>query len=200
MPNALAESPHAGSTPAGVDLVDRLVQHDESAFDEIVRAYRPRMMAVASRYLPRADDAEDAVQEAFVNVMRSIAGFKRESSLETWIHRVVVNCALMSLRHRRRLHETAMSATTRDGAVCGCCGKDPPPPAPEGLSDDEMRETVRRELGRLPEAQRVVLRLHDVDGLEMREIAELLDRSLSTVKNRVHRARLALRHALESQR
>ena len=131
--------------------------------------------------------------------MRSIAGFKRESRLETWIHRVVVNCALMSLRHRRRLHETTMSATTRDGAVCGCCGKDPPP-ADEGLSGDEMRETVRRELGRLPEAQRVVLLLHDVDGLEMREIAELLDRSLSTVKNRVHRARLALRYALEPRR
>ena len=127
MPNALAEPANLGPTRARVDLVDRLVTHDESAFDELVRTYRPRMMAVASRYLPRADDAEDAVQEAFVNVVRSIAGFKRESSLETWIHRVVVNCALMSLRHRRRLHETTMNATTPDGDVCGRCRKDTPP-------------------------------------------------------------------------
>ena len=199
MSNALAEPPVSGPARAATDLVDRLVRHDASAFDEVVRAYRPRLLAVASRYLPQADDAEDAVQEAFVSVMRSIAEFKRESSLGTWIHRVVVNCALMSLRHRRRLHETAMSATMCDGAVCGCRGRDPPPSAYESLSGDELRGAIRREVSRLSEAQRVVLLLHDVDGLELGAIAELLDRSLSTVKNRLHRARLALQDALEPQ-
>lgn len=196
MPNAIAARSPPGSARAAPDLVDRLIAHDEGAFDELVRRFRPRMLAVAAHYLHGAADAEDAVQESFVNVVRSISGFKRESSIETWMHRVVVNCALMSLRHRRHLNERALSPGAFDAATVVPAGRTAGPSAYDTLAGDETLEAVRREVSRLPDAQRGVLLLHDVDGLELKAIAELLDVGLSTVKSRLHRARLALHAAL----
>jgi len=188
--------PTSVAVRASPDLVDRLVAHDAGAFDELVRTYGPRMLAVASHVLHRTADAEDATQESFVNVMRHIAEFKRESSLETWMHRVVVNCALMSLRHRRRLHERALGEAARTEVDVEPCGRTRGPSAYEVLESEELRSVVRREVDRLPEMQRAVLQMHDVDGLELKKIAELLDVGLSTVKSRLHRAHLALQQTL----
>lgn len=197
VPTATAPPSFGATTRESPDLVDRLVAHEAAAFDELVRLYRPRLLAVAARVLHRAADAEDALQESFLNVMRHISEFKRESSLETWMHRVVVNCALMSLRHRRRLHETALGEAPRGDAGSWPCGHAGVPSAYDALAGRELRRAVRREVARLPEAQRTVLQLHDVDGLELKAIAELLDVGLSTVKSRLHRAHLSLHEALE---
>lgn len=93
--------------PAVPDLVDRLIARDASAYEELVRAHGPRMLAVASRYLPFRADAEDALQDAFTNVFRLIAAFQRASGIDTWLHRLVVDCALMRLRLRRHQPETS---------------------------------------------------------------------------------------------
>ncbi len=196
IPATLAEQPSTVSAPETPDLVDRLIAHEEGAFDELVRTYRPRMLAVASHLLHSAADAEDALQESFVNVVRSISGFKRESSLGTWIHRVVVNCALMSLRHRRQRHETPLGSTAWDAMSRVPDGRAAVPSAQDAFACEELRHAVRREVERLPESQRTVLRMHDVDGFELKEVAELLGVGLSTVKSRLHRAHVALQEAL----
>jgi len=186
-----------GSMRATPDLVDRLVAHDEAAYEELVRAHGPRMQAVAARYLSQPADAEDALQDAFVNVVRSIRGFQRASQLETWLHRVVVNCALARLRRRRRKPETALDATALDDASASPWRNSDGPSAHDAVARAETRRLVRAEVDRLPESQRSTLLLRDIEGLELKAIAELLEVGLSTVKVRLHRARHALHDALE---
>ena len=189
-------APPRGSARAVPDFIDRLVAHDATAFEELVRDHGPRMLTVASRYLPRIMDAEDTLQDSFVNVVRSIGGFQRGSSLETWLHRVVVNCALMSLRRKRRRPETAIEASALDGGASSPWRRWPPPSAHDVLANEETRLAVRHAVDGLPEAQRSILLLRDVDALELKAIAVLLDVGLSTVKIRLHRARHALQTAL----
>jgi RNA polymerase sigma-70 factor (ECF subfamily) len=188
--------PNPRSARAVPDFIDRLVAHDTTAFEELVRDHGPRMLGVASRYLPRVMDAEDALQDAFVNVVRSIGSFQRGSSLDTWLHRVVVNCALMSLRRKRRRPETAIEASALDGGASSPWRRWPPPSAHDVLANEETRHAVRLAVDGLPEAQRSILLLRDVDALELKAIAVLLDVGLSTVKIRLHRARHALQTAL----
>lgn len=181
------------------DFIDRLTARDESAYEELVRAHGPRMLAVASRYLPCLADAEDALQQAFVNVVRSVAAFQRVSSLDTWLHRIVVNCALMTLRRHRRKPETSLNeatATTEAAARWRCR---PPATAHQVVAEDETRRLVHLSVNRLPPTQRSVVLLRDVDSLPLADIADLLEVGLATVKTRLHRARRALQRALGPQ-
>ena len=195
----LRGSSNVGATPVVPDFIDRLVARDERAYEELVRLHGPRMLAVASRYLPRLADAEDALQEAFANVVRSVARFQRASSLETWLHRIVVNCALMSLRRRRRKPETTLEESALEGGAASPWRRGPPASAHEVVAREEMKRVVHLSVNRLPETQRSVVLLRDVDALELKDIARLLDVGLSTVKTRLHRARHALHRALAPQ-
>lgn len=187
-------------SPVSFDLVARLMAHEESAFEELVRSHGGRMLAVATRYLPCQADAEDAVQDAFVNVVRSIEGFKRTSSLGTWLHRIVVNCALMRLRTRRRRPEVALDLAAADGMhlVRGSRGVALSPY--DAMELAEAQRAVRRSIDRLPEEQRAVLLLRDVDALDLASISEVLDVGLSTVKLRLSHARRTLHRSLSPSR
>ncbi len=185
-------APQSGSVP---DLVDRLIAHEALAFEELVREHGPRLLAVATRYLRRAADAEDALQDAFVNVVRSIGGFERASSLETWLHRIVVNCSLMSLRRRRRKPEMALADSTLESCAA-LPRRSPPPSADLTLESEELADQVRAAVAGLPEAQSAVLLLRDVQSLGLKAIAELLSIGVSTVKLRLRGARHALHFAL----
>lgn len=178
------------------DFVDRLIACDEGAYEELVRLHGPRMLAVAARYLPRPGDAEDALQEAFGDVVRAIGRFKRASSLETWLHRVVVNRALMQLRRRRRKPVVALEESALEGGAASPWRGGPPASAHDVVATTEMRRIVRSSVDALSEAHRSVLLLRDVEALPLRDIASLLDVGLSTVKTRLHRARHALQRVL----
>lgn len=185
-----------GSARAAPEFIDRLIAHDAQAFEELVRAQGPRLLAVASRYLPRPADAEDALQDAFVSVVRSISGFQRASSLETWLHRVVVNASLMILRRRRRKPETSLDEATVEGGASSPSRRGSPLTAHDAIERAETRLAVRHAVDGLPASQRSILLLRDVDALELKSIATLLDVGVSTVKVRLHRARQALQLAL----
>ena len=154
------------------------------------------MLAVASRYLPRPADAEDALQDAFVSVVRFIGSYSRKSSLSTWLHRIVVNSSLMALRRRSRRPEAELSDSALESGSVSPWGREAPPSASEVLASADLRAVVRDAVDQLPESQRSVLLLRDVEGLELKVIAELLEVGLSTVKMRLHRARTALQHVL----
>ncbi len=89
-------------------LVARLQSDDATAYEEVVRRFGPRMLSVARRLLTQEQDSQDAVQDAFLSAFRSIHNFHGDARLATWLHRIVVNAALMKLRSKRRRPETTI--------------------------------------------------------------------------------------------
>ena len=181
------------------ELVARLRTGDEAAFETLVRSQSGRMLAVARRYLSE-DDAQDAVQDAFVSVTRAIEKFEGNARLSTWLHRIVVNAALMKLRARKRRPEDSIEELLprflEDGHQAN-----PARPWRESVQDSlerqEVRTLVRAKIDELPESYRTVLMLRDVDELDTQETAEALGISTTNVKVRLHRARQALRTLLD---
>src|SRR5262245_18784655 len=90
--------PHRVKTGEEKELVARALRGDDEAFEDFVEAHSGRMLAVARRILPSEEDAQDAVQDAFLQAFRSLAAFRGDSSVSTWLHRIVVNAALLKLR------------------------------------------------------------------------------------------------------
>ena len=190
----------AGAAPDERVLIERLRAGEDAAFEELVRTHGGRMLAVARRFLRGEEDARDAVQDAFLSAFRSVDRFEGQSRLSTWLHRIVVNAALMKLRTRRRkpekLIDDLLPGFLEDGHLAE--------PASEWqeLSDQallrkELRELIRSSIDELPENHRNVLMLRDIEGLDTEETAELIGISANAVKTRLHRARLALRGQLE---
>ena len=181
-------------------LVGRLRGKEDAAFEELVRAYGGRLLAVARRFLRNEEDARDAVQDAFLSAFRSIEGFEGTARLSTWLHRIVVNASLMKIRTRTRkpevLIEDLLPGFLEDGHLAL------PTVEWQTQSDDpivqrELRELVLKSIHELPEGYRNVLLLRDIEELDTRETAELMEISEGAVKTRLHRARLALRELLE---
>jgi len=193
------------SEPPAVDaveesaLVRRLKAGDESAYEQLVREHGARMLAVARRMLRSEDEAHDAVQEAFLSAFRAIDRFEEQARLGTWLHRITVNAALMRLRRRRRKPEESIDELLpgflEDGhhEVTPVAWKD----ASQVLETRQAREQVREAIDALPDGYRNVLMLRDIEELDTKEVAEVLDLSTNAVKTRLHRARVALRHQID---
>jgi RNA polymerase sigma-70 factor (ECF subfamily) len=179
-------------------LLARLRAGDDRAYEQLVRSNTPRLLAVARRITPSETDAEDAVQEAFLQAFRSIGGFDGRSALSTWLHRIVVNVALSRLRRAGSRRERPLDELLPEFAG----GRHAASPRPwralphDGGTDTELRDAVRRAIADLPEEFRAVLLLKDVGGMQSAEIAASLGISDALVRQRVHRARLALMKSL----
>ncbi len=181
-------------------MLARMQAGDDDAFEACVRAYCGRMLVVARRILRNEEDANDAVQDAFLSAFKEIGRFLGRSSLGTWLHRIVVNAALGRLRHRQRHPERSIED------LLPHFGDDehqidPPAPWTAGsetiVQEKESRELVGRCIGELPEIYRTVLLLRDIEGLDTEETAQMLATSPGVVKTRLHRARQALRSLLD---
>jgi len=180
------------------DLVAALQAGDDDAFEQLVRRYGGRMLAVAQRLVGRGDEARDVVQEAFLSAFRAIDRFEGTALLSTWLHRITVNAALMRLRSRGRRPEESLDELLphfeTDGHVIRPGGPWQPLAT---LERAELRTLVRERIEELPESYRTVLLLRDIEELETGEVADLLGVNTGTVKTRLHRARLALRSLLD---
>lgn len=173
---------------------------DGAAFEKLVRMHSGRLLAVARRFLHSEEDARDAVQDAFLSAFRALDGFEEGSRISTWLHRIVVNAALMKLRTRRRKPEESIDELLpkfhEDGHRV-----DPGPewkePAEVALHKQETRTLVRACIDRLPETYRAVLLLRDIEEFDTEEAAQILQISPNAVKIRLHRARQALRTLLD---
>ena len=193
-----------GSSDVGSEeraLLTRLQAGDDAAYEELVREQTGRLLAVARRLLPSEEDARDAVQDAFLSAFRSIDRFEGGSRLSTWLHRIVVNAALMKLRSRRRKPEQPIEDLLPGYLDDGHLAKPAVDwtPTDEILANQETRELVRKAIEQLPDGYRNVLLLRDIEELDTEETAELMGMSTSAVKTRLHRARQALRGLLEPQ-
>lgn len=182
------------------DLLARLREGDDSAFELLVRTYSGRLLAVTRRILGSEEDARDALQEAFISAFRGIGRFQGDARLSTWLHRIAVNTALMKLRSRRRHPEESIEPLLPVYAEDGHHAERFTAwaePVDVAMQRAETRDTVRRVIDRLPESYRTVLVLRDIEGLDTGETARMLGVSINAVKIRLHRARQALRTLLD---
>jgi RNA polymerase sigma-70 factor (ECF subfamily) len=181
-------------------LVERLKAGDEAAFDEAVRRFGPRMLAVARRFMGHEQDAQDVVQDAFLSAFKAIDRFQGDSRLATWLHRIAVNAALMKLRSRKGRSERSIDDLLPrwldDGHMAHTADRwlvtnD------TAVASRETRELVRQSIQQLPEAHRTILLMRDIEGHSTEETARLLEITPGAVKTRLHRARQALRTLLD---
>jgi RNA polymerase sigma-70 factor (ECF subfamily) len=160
---------------------------------------RRPLLAVARRVLRTDDEADDAVQDALLSAVRSSERFEERAQMGTWLHRIVLNAALMRLRARRRRPEVAMTDMLPRFLDDG---RHAAPvhgwhvPLEHTIERAETRARVRAAIARLPERYRDVIVLRDIRELDTEETAAVLGISAATVKTRLHRARQALRTLL----
>jgi len=180
-------------------LVARLKADDDTAYEEVVRRFGPRMLSVARRLLTQEQDAQDAVQDAFLSAFKSIGNFQGDAKLATWLHRIVVNAALMKLRSKRRKPESAIDDLLPkyhdDGHRRG--NGDWRITHDTAVQTSEIREQVLAAIDKLPDLYRDILMLRDIEELTTEEAAQQLEITEGAVKTRLHRARLALRETLD---
>ncbi len=178
-------------------LFKRLRSGEREAFAVLLDRYGPRVQQLARRYAFNGADAEDLTQEIFVDLFKSVAGFRGESKLETWIYRVALNHCL---RHREN--------KARELSRCGDSGCGPGCEAQEPVSRDvwsdpqrraaqsELKNEVADALGHLSELHREIVILHEMHGLTYAQCAEILQIPVGTVKSRLSNAFSQLRRAL----
>jgi RNA polymerase sigma-70 factor (ECF subfamily) len=178
----------------------REIQSQESQsldFAEVFREYRRPIYNYLLRMTQNQAEAEDLTQETFVRVHRSLPTFRGEASLSTWLYRIATNVSFDHFRRRTtRLAGTALSLEKIEFVEDR--GSDAPSSPEQLTACSEMSACVQAFVQGLPPDHRVVLVLKELQGLKNREIAEVLDCSLATVKIRLHRARTKLREALNA--
>jgi RNA polymerase sigma-70 factor (ECF subfamily) len=184
-----------GTPAAGDPLVAKLKAGDDAAYEELVRRHGGRMLAVARRFVRDDETARDVVQDAFLSAFRAIRGFDGHAQISTWLHRIVVNAALMRLRSRQRRPEQSIEPLLPTFQEDGHHVEPVVSWADAGdrlLERLETRTLVRAAIADLPESHRVVLMMRDIEDLSTKEAADALGISENAVKLRLHRARQAL--------
>ena len=197
-----AESESARQEESEAALVARLRAGDSDAYEIVVRRYGARLLATAKRLMKSEDEGYDVLQEAYVSAFRAIDRFDGGSRLSTWLHRIVVNAALMRMRSRRRRPEDSIEDLLPHFDETGHFTESPSEwgeNAEKLLECREMRVMVRAAIAKLPESYRTVLMLRDIEGLDTDETAEALGLTGNAVKVRLHRARQALRTLIERE-
>jgi RNA polymerase sigma-70 factor, ECF subfamily len=181
-------------------LLDKLRQGGAAVFEGVVRQFGGRMLSVARQILGNDVDAQDAVQDGFLTALRSLDRFEGRSSLATWLHRIVVNSALMKLRSRRRTKERPIEDLLPSYLPDGHQARPTPRWSDSSLATmerEEVRSNVRQRIDELPDTHRSVLILRDIQELDTQTVAEMLGISTEAVRVRLHRARQALRALLD---
>ena len=184
-------------------LIDRLRQRDTAAVEALMEQYGGVVYRLACGITRNPSDAEEVVQDVFLTVLRKIDTFEARSSLGTWIYRVTTNAALNKRRGKRAEVETSLEDLLpmyeddghREGGRTYVLADWSALPD-EVLLSREGRCEIAQALDALPPAYRAVLALRDVDGLSNEETAAALGESVSSVKSRLHRARMVLRELL----
>jgi RNA polymerase sigma-70 factor (ECF subfamily) len=170
-------------------LVERCRKGELGAFEEVYRSHSRRLYGVALRMLGNPADAEDMLQDIFLAAHRKLDSFRGESALGTWLYRLAVNLCLDYLRSRTGRSINMTDALDDEPAL--------PDAGSRGLADRVVtRMDLERALAQLPEGCRTAFVLHDVQGLEHREVGAIMGIAEGTSKSQVHKARLRLRTLL----
>jgi RNA polymerase sigma-70 factor (ECF subfamily) len=185
-----------GSGLSEAEAIERARQGDAEAFEVLYNLHKRRVYSLCLRMTANAAQAEDLTQEAFLQLFRKIATFRGESAFSTWLHRMAVNVVLMHLRKKglpvvplEENQETDEEAPKKElGAVDSTLA---------GAID---RLQLNRAIDRLSPGYRRIFVLHDVEGYEHNEIADMVGCSIGNSKSQLHKARLKLRELLRASR
>jgi RNA polymerase sigma-70 factor (ECF subfamily) len=172
--------------PADADLVARCQAGDAEAFELIYRRHAARLYSLACRMAGSPEDGEDLLQEIFLQAYRKLGSFKGDAALGTWIYRLALNHCLDFVRSRQAKMNKLTESLDAEAAI-----------EPAGKRDTPIaRIDLDRALERLPDGCREAFVLHDVEGLDHKEVAALLGIAEGTSKSQVFKARLKLRALL----
>jgi RNA polymerase sigma-70 factor (ECF subfamily) len=186
----------AGSAPPPPDeavLVKRARQGDLGAYDELVRRYQERIYSTVYHMTSNHEDANDLAQEAFIKAYQALKSFKGGSSFYTWVYRIAVNKTINFLKQRKNkahmsLDDLDFNAEHDPDLVALISDKTPR----REINLAELHEKLNEAMQKLSEPHRLVVTLHDVQGLSHEEIAEIMDCNIGTVRSRLFYARQQL--------
>jgi RNA polymerase sigma-70 factor (ECF subfamily) len=175
-----------------LDLVRRAQQGDSDAFASLFYAHKPRIYSVCLRMTNNTAEAEDLTQDAFLQVFRKLATFRGDSALSTWLYRIAVNTVLMHFRKKALRQISLDEPYNQDARLVR---------REYGSKDDRLtgsvdRIALTRAIKELPAGYRTIFLLHEVEGYEHQEIAQLLDCSVGNSKSQLHKAKLRIRELL----
>jgi RNA polymerase sigma-70 factor, ECF subfamily len=180
-----------------LDLVHAAKNGDVSAFEQLVGRYDRKLLRIAQHVTHNREDAQDAVQEAFLKAFQHLAQFREDSQFSTWLIRITVNQSLMKLRKQRSVREVSLDEDFQtDGDILPIEVADWAPNPEERYRTSELRDILAKMLEDLQPILRTVFVLRDIEGLSIVQTAEVLDLSHTAVKARLWRARLQLRERL----
>src|SRR5438270_3383564 len=184
----------SGMTEA--EAIDRAKAGDAEAFSGLYGLHKRRVYSLCLRMTGNTAEAEDLTQEAFLQLYRKIATFRGESAFSTWLHRLAVNVVLMHLR-KKGLPEVSLEESLEpqeDGPKKDIGARD------NVLAGSIDRVNLERAIENLPPGYRIIFVLHDVEGYEHNEIAEIMGCSIGNSKSQLHKARMKLRDLLKASR
>jgi RNA polymerase sigma-70 factor (ECF subfamily) len=178
------------------EAIERAKQGDEAAFEVLYSLHKRRVYSLCLRMVSNPAQAEDLAQEAFLQLFRKVGTFRGESAFSTWLHRMTVNVVLMHLR-KKSLPAVSLEETIETDDETQ---KKEPGAEDVKLTGSIDRLQLQRAIERLPPGYRTIFVLHDVEGFEHNEIAQMVGCSIGNSKSQLHKARLKLRDYLKSMR
>ena len=178
-------------------LIADCLQGDSAAFGELVRRYQDRLYNTVLRLVDNAEDAQDVVQDAFLQAYQALGGFKGDSQFFTWLYRIAINTAI-SLKRKQRVTLRMHGSREEGGAVEPVDPSEFTQPG-YALERAEQERKIQQALSRLSAEHRAVLIMKDMEGQKYEVMAEVLEVPIGTIRSRLHRARLELREILKQQ-
>jgi RNA polymerase sigma factor (sigma-70 family) len=183
-------------------LLARAQAGEMSAFETLVDRHEDKVYGLALRMTRSEADAAEITQDTFLSAYQHLGEFRGEAAFGSWVHRIAANNALMRLRRQKVLDvvsdDLAGPEFTERGSLAEVSETDWSRRADDKILDDELGRAIRAATDTLPEGYREVFLLKDVEGLSYEEISEMVGISVPAVKSRLHRARLALREAIDA--
>lgn len=178
-------------------IIPQLKEGNETAFKNLVDTFQERVLNTCLGFVPNRHDAEDIVQDVFIEIFRSINNFREDSKLSTWIYRITTTKCLEHIRAKKRkkrksffqsligMHENAARINALDFNHPGIL-----------LENKERSKILFTAIEKLPEKQRVAFTLHKIEGLSYQEVTAIMETSLSSVESLMFRAKKNLRKSL----
>jgi RNA polymerase sigma-70 factor (ECF subfamily) len=189
--------PEPAAPAAEMDLVRRAQGGDLEAYDELVKRYQERIYATVYHMTSNHEDANDLAQDSFIKAFQALKSFKGGSSFYTWLYRIAVNKTINFLKQRKnRVHMSLndLDFNTENNPDLVALISDKTPRRDAGLK--ELQEKLNTALLKLSEPHRLVVVLHDVQGMSHEEVAQVMDCNIGTVRSRLFYARQQLQSLL----